>query len=174
MEIEAHHHAEPGDSLGKIIGIQTALLAIFLSVFTILTNQTTTESIISVNKATDQWAFYQAKRIRDSQLELNIRLLQLMAPVNAETSRTLTEYTSQSSKYKKEAADIKTEAEALEKESKLSHHKTGYFELAEGLLEISMILSSLYFLSHKKLFPILGLLLGLSGCFIGLLGFIHP
>ena len=172
MEIETHHH-EAGDSFGKLIGIQTALLAIFLSIFTILSNQATTESIILVNKASDQWAYYQAKRIRDSQLELNVKLLQILAPGNTQSTATISDYSKLENKYEKELAVIKSEADNLDNEGKLTHQKTSFFELAEGLLEISMILSSLYFLSHKKLFPILGLFLGLSGCIIGVLGLLQ-
>jgi len=179
MEMEAHHghehHADPNDSFGKIIGIQTALLAMFLSIFTILAHQTTTEAIILVNDSSNQWSHYQAKRIREYQVGLNEELLKLMAPNSAEVAKTITSYDQQQSKYKKELEDIKSDADKTEQEGKLVHHKTGFFELAEALLEISMILSSLYFLSHKKLFPILGLLLGVSGGIIGILGLmLHP
>lgn len=174
MEIETHH-AETHDSFGKIIGIQTALLAMVLSIFSILSHQSNTESIILVNQSSNQWSHYQAKRIRDYQLELNIKLLQLMAPSNEQTAKTITQYSKEQNKYKSELADIKAEADKTVEEGKLVHRKTSYFELAEGLLEISMILSSLYFLSRKKLFPILGLLLGISGGFIGILGLLlHP
>jgi len=174
MEIETHH-VESHDSFGKMIGIQTALLAMFLSIFSILSHQTNTESIILVNQSSDQWSYYQAKKIRDYQLELNVKLLQLMAPNNEQTVKTISQYSQQESKYQKEIADIKAEAEKKVKEGELAHQKTGYFELAEGLLEIAMILSSLYFLSHKKLFPILGLFLGVSGILIGGLGLLlHP
>ena len=76
---------------------------------------------------------------------------------------TLLSIPKQESKYKKDLDEIKAEADKTVEEGKLAHHKTSYFELAEGLLEISLILSSLYFLSHKKFFPMLGLLLGVSG-----------
>jgi len=169
MEIEAHH-VESNDSFGKIIGIQTAFLAMFLSIFSILSHQTNTESIILVNKAADQWSFYQAKKIRNYQLELNSQLLQLMAPTNPLVTKTIAQYSKQESKYENDLTAIMAEAKKIELEGSLVHRKTGYFELAEGLLEISMILSSLYFLSHKKLFPVLGLFLGIAGGVVGILG----
>ncbi len=169
MEMETPHGGSL-DSFGKMIGIQTALLAVFLSIFSILAHQTDTESIILVNESSDQWSYYQAKRIREYQLELNVRLLQLMAPVNEQTTKTITQYVAQEKKYNQETDDIKSKADKIEQEGKFTHRKTDYFELAEGLLEIAMILSSLYFLSHKKIFPMLGLLLGMTGCIIGVLG----
>ena len=169
MEMETPH-VESHDSFGKMIGIQTALLAMILSIFSILAHQTNTESIILVNESSNQWSHYQAKRIRDYQLDLNVKLLQLMAPNSQEVTKTIADYTEQQGNYKKELAEIKSEADKITEEGKLTHRKTSFFELAEGLLEISMILSSLYFLSRKKLFPILGLLLGISGGIVGVLG----
>ena len=127
-----HHHAEPQDTFGRMIGVQTALLAMLLSIFTILSHQTTTESIILVSQSSDQWSHYQAKRIREYQLELNMNLLQLVAPANARTANAISQYSQQQSKYKKELADIKADADKLVQKGELTHHKTGYFELAEG------------------------------------------
>src|SRR5262249_53454300 len=157
-------------TFGKLIGIQTALLAMFLSVFSILSHQSNTESIILVNKANDQWSHYQSKRIRDYQLELNTQLLQLMAPANEQTTAAISDYSQQRRKYQTELAQIKEEADQIVKDGHREHHRTGYFELAEAFLEISTILTSLYFLSHKKLFPMLGLMVGLTGGIIGVLG----
>ena len=171
MELESHH-GESHDNFGKIIGIQTALLAMVLSVFSILSHQTNTESIILVNESSNQWSHYQAKRIREYQVELNTTLIRLMAPDNPLTAKTISQYSKQEEKYKQDLDEIKTEADKTVDEGKLAHKKTGYFELAEGILEIAMILSSLYFLSHKKLFPLLGLIMGLAGGIIGVLGLI--
>ncbi len=169
IEVEAHHLAS-NDSFGKMIGTQTAILAVLLSIFTIFSHQAHTETIVLGNEASNQWSHYQAKRIRDYQLEMNIKLLQLTAPGTQETKNTIAEYSQQSVVYKKELAEIKTEAERKVEEGGLAHRKAGYFDLSEGFLEIAMILSSLYFLSRKKFFPMLGLLLGIAGTVIGVLG----
>ena len=73
-------------------------------------------------------------------------------------------------RYDKELNEIKKTAEEKVKEGALAHRRAGYFDLSEGLLEIALVLSSLYFLSHKKLFPFLGLFLGAGGIVVGLLG----
>jgi len=169
MEVEAHH-AEAHDSMGKLIGIQTALLAVFLSVFTIFAHREHTNTLLFNNEASNAWAHYQAKRIRAYQLEMNTGLVKLLAPNSAEAGKTLADYGVQSEKYRKELDEIKTEADKKAKESEVTHHKAGYFDLSEGLLEISVILSSLYFISRKRLFPILGLCLGFLGLLVGVSG----
>ena len=172
MEAEAHHHIEPNDSFGKMIGVQTAILAVLLSIFTICAHREHTDTIIFGNEATDTWSHYQAKRIRAYQLEMNTGLIKLLAPNSAETANTLEEYAQQTQKYTKDLEEIKKQAEVKVETGELAHHKSGFFDLAEGLVEIGVILSSLYFISRRKLFPMMGLLLGLCGTVVGVLGFL--
>jgi len=169
MEMETPE-IDSNDSLGKLIGVQTAILAVLLSVFTIFAHREHTNTLLFSNETSDSWAHYQAKRIREYQLEMNTGLIKLLAPNSTETAETLKSYALQSGKYEKEIDGIKTEAEKNNKEEEISHHKAGYFDLSEGLLEIGVILSSLYFISRKRLFPFLGLFLGIAGLFLGVVG----
>ncbi len=169
MEMETPEVATH-DSIGKLIGIQTAILAVLLSIFTIFAHREHTNTLLFSNETSDTWAHYQAKRIRAYQLEMNSGLIKLLAPNSLEAASTLKDYARQSDKYGKELEEIKTEADKKAKEGEIAHHKAGYFDLSEGLLEIAVILSSLYFISRKKLFPSLGLLLGAIGLMIGIGG----
>ena len=45
------------------------------------------------------------------------------------------------------------------------------FDFGEGLLEIGLVLSSLYFIARRMLFPIVGVLAGLAGVAAGVAGF---
>jgi len=158
------------DSFGKIIGVQTAILAVLLSVFTIFSHREHTNTLLFSNQSSDAWAHYQAKRIREYQLEMNTDLIKLMASNTTETAQTLTSYNSQIKKYNKELDDIKFDAENKEEQGEKAHQRAGFFDLAEGLLEIGVILSSLYFISHKKFFPVFGILLGGIGLVLGIMG----
>ena len=169
MEVETPH-GESLDSFGKMTALQTAVLAVLLSVFTICSHRMHTETIVLGNEASNQWSHYQAKRIRDFQLQLNTEMLKLTAPASAEVTKTIEDYGKQRAEYRKELEELKKDAEGKDEEGAASHKKAGFFDLAEGLLEISMILSSLYFLSHKKFFPLLGLSLGALGIFVGVAG----
>ncbi|MBF0511984.1 MAG: DUF4337 family protein, partial [Candidatus Omnitrophica bacterium] len=95
-EIEVH------DSIGKMIGIQTAILAVLLSVFTIFAHREHTNTLLYSNEASNEWSHYQAKRIRAYQLEMNAGLIKLLAPNSAESTKTITAYSHQGEKYKKE------------------------------------------------------------------------
>ena len=168
----AHHAVDHNDSFGKKVGVQTAILAVFLSVFTICAHRAHTKTIIKGNESSNRWAHYQAKRSRDFQLEMNTDLLKLAAPKGPEVDKVLADYAKQRAKYGEELEGIKKEAEKDAQEGESAHHKALYFDLSEGVLEIGLVLSSLYFLSHKKFFPILGLAAGLAGLVAGAYAFL--
>ena len=169
MTVETHH-VDSNDAFGKKVGLQAASLAVLLSLFTICAHRAHTETIVTGNESSNDWAHYQAKRIRDYQLEMNTDVLKLAAPKNSETEKTVEDYARQRAKYRQELDEIKKDAEEKVQKGAVAHRKAWYFDLSEGMLEISLVLSSLYFLSHKKLFPLLGLLLGGVGTVVGLLG----
>jgi hypothetical protein len=67
---------------------------------------------------------------------------------------------------------VKEQAKEKEKESEHAEHRALRFDLAEGLFEIGLVMSSLYFLAHRKIFPLIGLLGGLAGLILGVVGFL--
>ncbi len=165
-------HVDPNDSYGKKIGVLAAILAILLSIFTICAHRAHTETIVLQNEANDQWSYYQAKHIRDYQLEMNLDLLKLLAAKNPNSSRLSEAYSKKHAEYSKELADIKKEAAAKVHESMTSQKKALSFDFAEGVLEIALVMSSLYFISHRKLFPRFGFVFGIAGTLIGVFGFL--
>lgn len=172
MSEAAHHaHIDQRDKVGIRVGIQASILAILLSAFTIAAHRAHTETIILQDKANNEWSHYQAKRIRDYQLEINAELINLISSNNPNAKKIVTDYNQKHAEYKNELTEIKNEAESASKESLLQQKKATYFDLAEGVLEISLVLSSLYFISRKKFFPIIGFLFGVSGTITGLIGF---
>ena len=49
-------------------------------------------------------------------------------------------------------------------------HRALRYDIGEGLLEIGLVLSSLYFISKKMMFPVLGVIGGLAGMAIAVTG----
>jgi hypothetical protein len=54
----------------------------------------------------------------------------------------------------------------------LAEHQALRFDLGEGLLELGLVLSSLYFLAKKRVFPLFGLSAAVVGAAIGISGFL--
>ena len=169
--MEGHHaHVEPGDTFGRNVGILVAVIALVLSAFTILAHRAHTDTIISANKAANSWSHYQAKRIRAYQVEMNTGLIKLLAANNPASGVVLEDFTKQSKKYEVDLDKVKEEAESHERAENREHQQATWFDLAEGLLELAMILASLYFIAHKKFFPVMGLCMGVAGALIGVFG----
>ena len=45
-------------------------------------------------------------------------------------------------------------------------------DLGEGFLELGLVMSSLYFLSKRKLFPVIGAIAAVAGTVLGIVGFL--
>ncbi len=67
---ELHEHAEHGHAPGMApVSFTMALLAVLVAVVTLLGHRSHTEEILLQNKTTDEWAYYQAKKLRSNNLE---------------------------------------------------------------------------------------------------------
>jgi hypothetical protein len=168
-----HHEGHsPDDTTGKKIGALAAILAIGLTMVTIASHRTHTHGIVARSEANDLWAYYQSKRIKVHTVELGIDLISVQGVKGEGAEKLLEKYAAEKERQSKESKEIKEKAEEKEKESLRAEHQALRFDFAEGLFEIGLVMSSLYFLSRKKLFPVLGLLGGLAGAVLGILGIV--
>ena len=60
----------------------------------------------------------------------------------------------------------------MESEAERVERRALHFDLGEGLLEIALVLSSLYFIARKMLFPVIGIIAGLCGIGVAAAGFL--
>ena len=74
-------------------------------------------------------------------------------------------------KYAGDAEKIQDEARAKDKETEKEEHRALFFDIGEGLLELGLVLCSLYFLARKVFFPVFGVLASLAGTILGVMGF---
>jgi hypothetical protein len=91
---------------------------------------------------------------------------------NSAADKMLSDYAVQKKKYEKQQADISEEARKAEDAADADEHRALRYDVGEGMLEIALVLSSLYFISRKKMFPVLGVIAGLTGTFLAAAGFL--
>jgi hypothetical protein len=82
----------------------------------------------------------------------------------------LAEYAGQKKKYEELSGKIQEEAKGADEAAEADEHRALRYDVGEGLLEIGLVLSSLYFISRKKMFPVLGIVAGIAGAAIALTG----
>jgi len=170
-ELEIHHESEHAiDPMGQKVGVLAALLAVALAVVTIASHRTHTSAIIHKSNANDAWSHYQATRLKYHNLELGENLLEVLGAKNDAAEKMATDYAKQKTKYEEQGKETQEQAQKAEEAAESDEHRALKYDLGEGLLEIGLVLSSLYFISHKKMFPVLGLTAGVIGGIFALTG----
>jgi hypothetical protein len=166
-ELEIHHEeGHEHDPIGQRVGVMAALLAVFLAVVTILSHRTHTEAIITKTDSNDQWQYYQASRLKFHNLEVGERLIGVLGPSNSCAKEILAQFAKDKQKYTDQANDQKEKAQASTEKSEAAERRALRYDLGEGLLEIALVLSSLYFISRKMLFPVVGVIAGVAGLIV--------
>jgi hypothetical protein len=170
-EVEIHTgHGHDGDPFGAKVGVMVGVIGILLAAVTIESHRAHTAAIVHKTEANDQWAFYQAKKIRGHLMDVGATVIDVLGTDPVRTQPAQNKLKADSERYAHEAEDIQKEAKQRESESELAEHQALRFDLGEGLLELGLVLSSLYFLSKRKFFPALGVLAALVGTIVGISG----
>ena len=167
IEVTPEHASDPLTRRG---GILVGVVGILLSVVTISSHRAHTQAVIHRTESNDQWAFYQAKKIRESTNDVALTLLQALGTDASKNDATTHKLTAARDKYADEAREIMKEAEAKDVEQKIEERRALRFDIGEGLLELGLVLCSLYFLARKGFFPVIGVLSSLAGTVMAILG----
>jgi len=158
------------DSLGQKVGVLAAVLAVFLAVVTIMSHRAHTTAVVQRTEANDQWSFYQSKRIKFHSLELGIDMLGLLGQGKAGVEEAVKRFEVDKAKEEKDGQEIQAEAKQKEDETRHTEDQALRYDIGEGMLEIGVVLSSLYFIARRKLFPVVALLFGLGGIVTAITG----
>jgi acetyl-CoA carboxylase carboxyltransferase component len=87
-------------------------------------------------------------------------------------AKKIEEYKKGIEKYEEKGKETMEAAKKYEEETEHVEHKALYFDMGEGLLEIALVLSSLYFIARKMLFPVVGIIAGLGGLGVAAFSFL--
>lgn len=171
-ELEIHHEVEAADPLSKQIGVLAAVLAVCLGIVTIVSHRAHTNAVLLKSEANDQWSLYQSKRIKFHSLELGVDLLKALPGRTPESEQTLARYQSEKKRYTKDSETTQEQAREKDREAAGVESRALRFDFGEGLLEIGLVLTSLYFIAHSKLFPAVGVISAVLGIVIAVSGFL--
>ncbi|HSN17543.1 MAG TPA: DUF4337 family protein [Gammaproteobacteria bacterium] len=139
---------------------------------TIASHRERTNAVIHKTEANDQWSYYQAKRIRAEVLGVGMSLSTLVSP-SSDARTSAARMQADRDRENQEADDLKKETQAKEAESARSEQRALRFDLGEGLPELGLVLTSLYFLSKKRSFPLFGLSAASLGLLAAVLGALY-
>ena len=167
---ENAEHGRKNPSLAPI-SVTMAILAVCVAIVSLMGHRSHTEELMMQNRATDQWAYYQAKNIRRHNYEMGVDLLSLVEFKDKEQSNKVREkYQKEAERYTKEQAEIEEQAKDFENESGRAQRKADRYDLGEVFLEIALVISSLALLSRKRFYWFFGIISGAAGLGIALTG----
>ncbi len=164
----------------KRVALTTAIFAVVLAIASLGGSHAMKEMLLAQQQASDQWAFYQAKVIREHQyraqkMRLEADLAERSAALKPEarqkTEAVLATFAEEEKRYNTEKKEIEQEAKKLEHERDVSRAKDPYFEYAEVLLQIAIVMSSVSILSGSRPMFFFSLILAIMGALLTLNGF---
>src|SRR3979490_964071 len=164
IEVKPEHAADPNT---RRVGILVGFVGILLSVVTIASHRAHTQAVIHRTESNDQWTYYQAKKIRENTEEVALALIQSLGTDASKTEAVAHKLEAARAKYASDAERIQEDARAKDKETGIEEHRALYFDIGEGLLELGLVLCSLYFLARKFFFPVLGVIATIAGTIMG-------
>jgi hypothetical protein len=171
-ELQEHaEHAKHDPSLAPV-SLTMAILAVLVAIVSLLGHRAATEAVLNQAKASDQWAYYQAKNIRGHEDRLFANLTAIATASNADAlAKVRAEYLEEADRYKDEQREIEAEARKLEQEVALEQRRADRYDLGEVFLEIALVITSITLLSGRRVFWHLGLFMGGIGLVLAVTGF---
>lgn len=169
IEVKPEYVADP---YTRGVGILVGVVGILLSVVTIASHRAHTDAVIHRTESNDEWAYFQAKKNRQYTSEVTINVLEVLGSDPAKSGPTVEKLRAASSKYATDADTIQNTAKEKDRESQTEEIRALKFDIGEGLLELGLVLCSLFFLARKNFFPIFGVLASAAGTAMAIWGFL--
>jgi hypothetical protein len=169
IELSPEHASDPKT---RLVGIMVGVVGIFLSVVTISSHRAHTQAVITRTESNDDWAYYQAKKIRENTDDVAATVLQALAQDPGKSADAVKKLDAARDKYADDAKEQMTRAQEKERETAVEERRALRFDIGEGLLELGLVLCSLFFLARNSFFPIFGAISAVAGILMGLWGWL--
>ena len=186
---EAHEHAEQAEEAGhhnKGIALLIAVLALFLAFSETLGKSAQTAALSDTVRASDTWAFYQARNVRQTtvatakeRLELDLATLTDPAAKAAATKK-IEDWDKRIKRWESDPErgegmkELRDKATALEK--KRDHQLEQYhnYEIASAVLQIGIVLASAAIITSMPILAWISGVLGIIGIAFMAFGYFAP
>lgn len=172
VEIHTGHHDHSGDTLAQTVGVAVGIIGIILAIVTIGSHRAHNAAVINRTEENDAWSFFQAKKNRQQVLDVGADLARSLTTDESRVQAIVDKYMKQSAHYAEETREIEKEARLKHDETTREEGRAVRLDIGEGFLELGLVMSSLYFLSKRKFFPVIGFTAAAIGTVLGIMGFL--
>ena len=171
-------------SFSRRVALTTAVYAVILAVASLGAGNAMKHMLLAQQQSSDQWAFYQAKVIREhlyraQALVMQAELADVAAargPRQEKVQALATRFADEEKRYNAEKKDIEKDAKKLEHDRDHYRTRDRYFEFAEVFLQIAIVCSSVAILATSRamfVFSMVVAALGVLGTLNGFLLFVR-
>ena len=165
---ENNNDGELSKRTTQFIALTALILAICATFASLYAGANASKGILSQNKATDGWSYYQSKSLKENTYQVQLDQLELAPPANADPVK-LAElkktYKDTIDRYNQEQEQISAEAKQheMDRDHFLALNKG--FAGALTYLQIAILLTSLAGLMKQKYFWYAGIIIGVFGVY---------
>ena len=162
------------------VALTTAVYAVLLALAALGGTKAMKEMLLTQQQASDQWAFYQAKVMREQAARLQQRRLAVdllergssLAPeVRQQYDAWLVELATEANRYNAGKQASEQDARQQEREREVNRQQDPYFDFAEVLLQIAIVVSSVAILATSRLLYAVSVVLAVCGTLLLLNGY---
>lgn len=148
-----------GKRFTRRVALTTAIFAVVLAITSLGGNNAMKEMLLAQQQSSDQWAFYQSKVMREhlyklQKLQFETNLAERRKTMSPETIQNYTDaiktMDEEEHRYRNEKKTIETEAKRLETDRDVNKNKDPYFDYAEVLIQIAIVLASISILAASR------------------------
>ena len=167
-------------TFSRRVALTTAVYAVVLAIASLGGNNSMKDMLLAQQQSSDQWAFYQAKVIREhlyraQKLVMEAELADAAAargPRQERLQALAKQFADEEKRYNAEKKEIERDAKKLEHERDVNRDRDRYFDYAEVLLQIAIVCSSVSILSTSRPMLWFSIVLALLGVVFTANGFL--
>lgn len=164
---ELEEHAEEGANKAmQPVALTMSILAVIVAVITMLGERSHTAAIINQAKASDQWNLYQSKKNRAFDSGLAKDNFTVLAPRNPDAEKLIDKYKDYIDKEKADSDEETEVAKGYEEKVEQAELYSDRFNLAQVLLEIALVVTSITLLTRARFYWYAGFLFSIAGVVI--------
>jgi hypothetical protein len=170
-----------GTRFTKRVALTTAIFAVMLAITSLGGNNAMKEMLLAQQQSSDQWAFYQSKVMREhlyktQRMQFEAALLEREKSMKPDAVKhyesVIKTLGAEAARYGTEKKEIEEEAKKLESERDRNRKKDPYFDYAEVLLQIAIVMASISILSSSRQVFYLALISAILGSMLCLNGYL--
>ncbi|MEP6725025.1 MAG: DUF4337 domain-containing protein [Bacteroidota bacterium] len=156
--------------INSMVAIFVAITATFMALCNVKDGNIVQAMSQAQAHSIDAWSYFQAKSTKESIAENTLEILRLQN--TAGNNDIIKKYEDQISRYEKEKADIKKQAETFQKEYDDINLFDDQFDMTDALLTISIAMFGITSLTQKKWLLYFAGAVSLTGIILGLTAFL--